>query len=100
MRKRMQRFLGFGNSTDLYHYLKLKGFIREIPTNWIQEEWIEIDKSSKREQRDFYFDLPVGTIIEMKHKNTEGRFHYLVKSNQGWLHANFKGDYFQIKTFY
>ena len=93
MRKRMQRFLGFGNSTDLYHYLKLKGFIREIPTNWIQEEWIEIDKSSKREQRDFYFDLPVGTIIEMKHKNNEGRFHYLVKSSQGWLHANFKGDF-------
>ena len=95
MRKRTQRFLGFGNSTDLYHYLKLKGFIREMPTNWIQEEWIEINTStpSNYQKAVDFFNLPVGTIIEMKHKNNERRFHYLVKSNQGWLHANFKGEF-------
>ena len=94
MRKRTQRFLGFGNSTDLYHYLKLKGFIREMPTNWIQEEWIEINNTYKSYQKAVdFFNLPVGTIIEMKHKNNERRFHYLVKSNEGWLHANFKGEF-------
>lgn len=95
MRKRTQRFLGFGNSTDLYHYLKLKGFIREMPTNWIQEEWIEINTStpSNYQKAVDFFNLPVGTIIEMKHKNNKRRFHYLVKSNQGWLHTNFKGEF-------
>ena len=87
-----ERFFGFSNSTELYHYLKLKGFIRKMPTNWIQEEWIEMDKSPT-EKFHFYVDLPVGTIIEMKHKNNQRAFHYLVKSNQGWLHSNHKGDF-------
>ena len=90
-KREIPRFLGFRDTRSLRKYLKNEGVIREdtLPADkrWMKETWNTFFNYDDSKYCNFWRNLPIGTIIEGRHRNAEGRFFYLVKVKEGWLEA-------------